>query len=122
MSDTSTLQALAFLYLTFGHSTDGSMTAEEMRSLGNKLKEWAPDAPLSEIGSVLKAVVTEYKATDDKLAKAADYTQTLKGSISQDQAKQVLTDLHAIASADGNVSDAEQTFIADTAAAFGVSI
>jgi uncharacterized tellurite resistance protein B-like protein len=122
MSDKSTLQALAFLYLTFGHSTDGSMTGDEMRSLGNKLKEWAPDAPLSELGEVLKAVVAEYKGAGDKLAKASEYTQSLKGTINEDQAKQVLTDLRSIASADGAVSDAEAKFIADTAAVFGIDV
>jgi uncharacterized tellurite resistance protein B-like protein len=122
MSDTSTLHALAFLYLAFGHGTDGSMTGEEMRSLGAKLQEWDPETPLSELGEILKSTVAEYKAAEDKLAKAAEYTEALKETLSAEQARTILTDLRSIASADGSVSEAENAFIAETARAFGVAL
>jgi tellurite resistance protein len=120
-ADKQVLESLAFLYLTFGHSTDGALTPDEMRELADKLRSWAPDAELSEIGEILKATVAKYKASEDKLGDAREATKALEGKLDNDKLRQILTDLEGIAAADGNVSDEEKQFIADTAKAFGLS-
>ena len=42
--------ALAFLYLAIGQATDDNLTAEEMRTLADKLHKRAPDLSLDELG------------------------------------------------------------------------
>ncbi len=119
-SDTKLLESLAFLYLTFGHSTDGSLPAEEMRALADKLRARAPDIELSALGEILKGAVSTYTQTPDKLATAKGMTAGLAAVLSKDDLRTILDDLEAIANADGDISDAEQEFITDTARVFGV--
>ena len=71
-ADTQVLESLAFLYLTFGHSTDGQLSADEMRTLAAKLREWAPDTELGDIGNILRSTVDAYKQADDKLTRASE--------------------------------------------------
>lgn len=122
-SDQQSLQALAFLYLTFGHATDGTMTGDEMRALAKRLQPWAPQAGLDDLGEVLKQTVAEYKSHEDmdaKLAKARELTATLGKNASADELQRILDDLREIASADGTISEEEKAFIADTAKTFGL--
>ena len=120
-ADNQVLESLAFLYLTFGHSTDGQLSADEMRMLATKLREWAPNAELGDIGEILKTTVAAYKATDDKLGQAKTATAALKGQLDDAQLRQVLTDLENLAAADGQVVDEEKAFIEDTRKALGLS-
>lgn len=120
-TDAPSLPALAFLYLTFGHSTDQAITGEEMRTLAKRLHQWAPDTPLADLGEVLKAAVIEYKALpggSERFARAKEYVSTL--SKQHVELEKVLHDLHAIAAADGEVSDFEKTFMRDVAELLGV--
>lgn len=119
-ADTQVLESLAFLYLTFGHSTDGQLSADEMRSLAAKLREWAPESELGDIGELLRRAVASYKAADDKLGEAREITNGLKGTLDDDQLRRVLTDLEVIAEADGQVIDEEKAFIEQTRAALGL--
>jgi len=120
-ADNQVLESLALLYLTFSHSTDGQLSADEMRMLATKLREWAPDAELGDIGEILKATVARYKAADDKLGEARTATQALKGKLDDAQLRQVLTDLDNLAAADGEVVEREKSFIEDTRKALGLS-
>ncbi|MFO7567531.1 MAG: TerB family tellurite resistance protein [Enhygromyxa sp.] len=115
-TDTQVLESLAFLYLAFGHSTDGTLAPEEMRALAGKLREWAPNVELGDIGELLKSAVATYKATSNKLGKARELTTALRGKLDDAQLSKVLADLEAIAAADGNVSVEEQAFIEETRA------
>ena len=114
------LSSLAFLYMTFGHSTDGSMSMDEMRALAKRLHAWAPEHDLQAIGEVIKNTVAVYKAEGDKMAKAKEHAAALKGGATAEQLGQVVTDLKEIANADGNISPEEQAFIDAMAADFGV--
>ena len=118
-ADQQVLESLAFLYLTFGHSTDGTLTKDEMNTLAGKLREWAPSAQLGDIGEILKTAVTRYKAANNKLAAARDARFSL-GALGSDQLRKILEDLQAIAAADGHISPEEQSFIAETAESFGL--
>ncbi|PRQ03487.1 Tellurite resistance protein TerB [Enhygromyxa salina] len=115
-ADKQVLESLAFLYLTFGHSTDGQLAADEMRLLAAKLREWAPDTELGDIGELLRSTVASYKAADDKLGEARKITTGLKGTLDDEQLRKVLTDLESIAEADGKVVDEEKAFIEETRA------
>lgn len=113
------LKALAFLLLTFGHSTDGQLSMDEMRALADRLKARAPEAELDELAEVIKAAVSEYKtlpSTADKLARARQYTDALRQAASGQDVQDVLADLREVASADGTISAEEQKFIDDVAA------
>jgi uncharacterized membrane protein YebE (DUF533 family) len=119
-SDQQSLQSLAFLFLTFGHATDGGISLDEMRALASRLKTWAPEADLAALGEIIKSTVAAYKAEPDKLAKARQCCATLGRTASPEEKQRVLADLVEIASADGVISDAERSFIDDTARDFAV--
>lgn len=116
-ADNQVLESLAFLYLAFGHSTDGTLAPEEMRALAAKLREWAPNVELGDIGELLRSTVAIYKGTGDKIGKARELTASLRGQLDASQLSKVLADLEAIAAADGNVSAEETAFIEETRAA-----
>ncbi len=118
------LDALCFLYLTFSHATDGELTGDEMRTVANKIREWAPNTSLEVIGGILKKTVANYKALPDRktrCAKASDCALSLRDNLSFDSLYTVLRDLQSIAEADGVVSEEEKNFIADISDKFGVS-
>lgn len=115
-ADTQVLESLAFLYLAFAHSTDGNLNPEEMRALAGKLREWAPNTELGDIGVLLKGAVGNYKAASDKLSKAREMTTDLRSRLDDAQLGKVLADLEAIAAADGHTSPEEQAFIDETRA------
>lgn len=119
-ADTQVLESLAFLYLTFGHSTDGQLAADEMRLLATKLREWAPEAELADIGEVLRTTVDRYKASKDKLGGAREATASLEDKLDKEQLRKILTDLEALAAADGRVLEQEKAFIAETRKALGL--
>ena len=122
-TDAPSLPGLAFLYLTFGHSTDDAITGEEMRTLAKRLHQWAPDTSLPDLGAVLKSTVLEYKklpGRNERFARTKQYVSTLTDQSGGVELEKVMTDLHAIASADGEVSEVEKTFMRDVAELLGV--
>lgn len=119
-ADTQVLESLAFLYLTFGHATDGQLAADEMRLLAAKLREWAPDTELGDIGDILKNTVARYKDAKDKLGEAREITASLKGTLDDDQLRRVLADLESLAEADGQVVEGEKAFIEETRKTLGL--
>jgi len=113
-SDQPTLRALAVLYLTFGHATDGTMTGDEMRTLGKRLHRWIPDMGLPELGEILRDTVAEYRDhrdRADKLEYAVTVAHDLCKRATPDELANILADLRQIAEADGSVAPAEQAFI-----------
>lgn len=122
-TDTESMHALAFLYLTFSHATDGALSGDEMRELANKLQSWKPEADLGEIGEVLKATVAEYKSTasrQEKYAQAESCAAQLQGAADQARLQTIIQDLAALAEVDGTVSDEEKSFIGKMARVLGV--
>ena len=124
MPTTSNLTELAFLYLACGHAADGQLTGDEMRTLAGKLREWAGDATLEEVGNLIKQVVDDYKAIptmSDKVARAELGADVLKKAHSTEELRAILADMMAIAEADGTVTPDEETFIARIGARFGIT-
>lgn len=120
LTDTQSLQALAYLFVTFGHSTDGTLGMDEMRSLAGRLAQRAGGTDLAQIGELLKAAVTEYRglgSMDDKMARAQQHIETLRAQAETGEVQGVLEDLQEIAGADGSISPEEEKFIADVARA-----
>jgi uncharacterized tellurite resistance protein B-like protein len=115
--------ALAFLYIAAGQATDGTLTSDEMRTLAGKLQQRAPELSLDELGTVLRQTVADYKSigsVDQKLDRAHVYAQTLRDSVDEPMREAIISDLQAIAEADGDVSDEEVAFIDTMAATLGV--
>ncbi|MGH1449694.1 MAG: TerB family tellurite resistance protein [Pseudomonadaceae bacterium] len=113
MSNNDALSSLAFLYLTFSHATDGSLSMEEMRTLAEKVQGWAPGAELAEIGQVIQGAVADYKqvAAADRLGAARQRATSLASFANAEARARIVSDLEAIAGADGEVSAGERTFI-----------
>jgi len=114
------LSSLAFLYLTFSHATDGSLSMEEMRTLAEKLEGWAPDADLVEIGKVIKGAVAEYKQipAGQQLATARQKAAGLASFADAGARTRIVDELESIAGADGEVSEGERAFIEELKAQF----
>jgi len=120
MANDDALSTLAFLYLTFSHATDGTLAMEEMRTLADKLKSWAPGADLEQIGQVIKGAVAEYKQipAGQHLGTARQKAAALASFADAGARARIIADLEAIASADGEVSEGERTFIDELQAQF----
>lgn len=116
-------QALAFIYLTVGQATDGTLTPEEMRTLADKLGKRAPELSLDDLGQVLRQAVVAYKGAgsrEEKLDKAQGYAAALRDVVDEKMRRAIIDDLRAIVEADGSVTDEELAFIDRTAQTLGV--
>lgn len=111
---TSTLNALAFIYIGFAHSTDGELAPEEMRTLAAHIKEWEPDADLAKIGEVLQEAAALYQSVDplDRVDAFRKHGDALKQTLDHNARVMVLQDLEAISRADGEITQGEREFIA----------
>jgi uncharacterized tellurite resistance protein B-like protein len=117
-------RALAFLYLTAGQATDGTLTADEMRTLADKLKRRAPDLSLEELGEVLRQTVVAYKTAgsrEEKLELAHTHAAMLRDVVDESMRRAIVADLRAIAEADGDVADEELVFIDEIGATLGLA-
>ncbi len=115
MTDASTLQSLAYLYIAFGHATDDELSAAEMRTLAAHLHAWVPHESLDTVGEALKGAMGQYRALPgrrDKIGGALERARSLAGSLPAQQLPKIHEDLQAIAAADGNVSDEETKMMA----------
>lgn len=115
--------ALAFLYIAAGQATDGTLTADEMRTLAAKLQRRAPELSLEQLGTVLRDTVASYKAIaslDEKLDRANACAEQLRDACDGAMRRAIVDDLRAIAEADGSVSDDEVAFIDTIAATLGL--
>jgi len=109
----STLNALAFIYIGFAHSTDGDLAPEEMKTLAAHIKEWQPNADLKQIGEVLQEAVALYRATDplDRTDAFRRHGEAIKEQLDTNARVMVLADLEAISKADGEITQGEREFI-----------
>lgn len=118
------VEALAFLYLTFGQATDGTLTPDEMRTLAGKLQTRAPDLTLEDLGQVLRRTVDAYKTLgtrEEKIERAQAHATVLRDTCDETMRQAIVADLHDIAGADGEVSPDELAFIDRTAQTLGVA-
>lgn len=116
------IEAIALLYLTFAHATDGALTGDEMRMLAEKLRSWQPGAELDAVGEQIKATVERYKKLGDRdkrLAEAERCAATLAATLTEEQKAAILGDLGDLAAADGTVTPEESSFMATIAERLG---
>ena len=115
-------QTLAFLYLTFGHVTDGVLTPEEMRTLAAKVREQVPALSQAEVAQVLRQIVDLYKtmgSDEEKLDAARNQALQLRHHVDAATRRAIMGDLVAIAKADGYVSDEELALIDELSTTLG---
>jgi serine/threonine protein kinase/uncharacterized membrane protein YebE (DUF533 family) len=118
------VRSLAFIYLVLAHAADGAIDAEEMRVIGEQLRQWAPDASLAETGAALRDAVSEYKrlaSSEARLDRARAAADALKQNAPQDTLRRILADLWRIAGSDGHISPEEQRFIMEMVKRFNSS-
>jgi succinate dehydrogenase/fumarate reductase flavoprotein subunit len=114
MTVPATLDALAFLYIAFGHAPDEVLTPEEMRTLAEHLGAWVPEAEQNAVGAALKQAVAAYRklgSPRDKLQRALESAKSLAIAVPTQQHAQILEDLQSIARADGTVSREERSLM-----------
>lgn len=111
---------LAYLFVAFAHGSDGVLTNDEMRSLADRLRGWAPKLGLPELGQLLSRVVGEYGRFPAalKTAETRHSTEFLGFRLSDAQRAKLLADLQTIAAADGQVGPGELRFMQALAQSF----
>ncbi len=116
------LDAIALLYLSFAHASDGALSGDEMRLLAAKLRVWQPDAALESVGDHLRATVDRYKKLGDRDAKIAEARRcaaSLAGSTDAPARAHIADDLRELATVDGAVTDEESALLAELVATLG---
>lgn len=116
------LDAIALLFLSFAHATDGTLSGEEMRLVAAKLRGWQPDATLEAVGEHLRATVERYKRLGDrdaKLAEARRCASSLAGVLDAEGRARVLDELRELAMADGKVTPEELSLLDEVKQALG---
>lgn len=124
MTQTNTVEDLAFLYLACGHLTDRQLSPDELKEVASRVHTWRPDATLEEVGKILRSTVDAYKAlatTEQKLAGVKSRALRIKDALTSEQLAKVLEDLRAVAQADGHVGANEESFVLATAKTFGLA-
>ncbi len=120
----STLHTLAFLYLTFSYTTDGSLDKREVQAMMKRLQRWAPNDPPETIANIIREVGVWYRhfgSEDERRMMSSDYSYVLKDELDELQRMEIVADLAAIARADGKVSPGEIGFINAIREIFGVT-
>jgi uncharacterized tellurite resistance protein B-like protein/tRNA A-37 threonylcarbamoyl transferase component Bud32 len=120
-ADARALAPIAHLFVAFAHGTDGVLSTVEMRTLADRLRRWAPQVGLDGVGNVLREAVAHYRHAGHDAANLDRLRSALAAQFPPASLMQLVADLHEIAMADGDISDAEQRFIAETARAFGLA-
>ena len=114
MTSAATLDALAYLYIAFGHAPDEVLTPEEMHTLADHLGAWLPEDERPSVGDALKAAVATYKGLGsprEKLQRALESAKSLATSVPAEEHAQILEDLQSIARADGTVAREERSLM-----------
>ena len=120
----SALHVLAFLYLVFSHTTDANLGEDELSTISGILKKWVPDAPDAAVNRVFLETVGWYNSIPedaDRYAEAKRVAHMMREHMTDTQRGSVLLNLIEIARADGKISAAEDTFIAEITAIFNMS-
>lgn len=115
-------QTLAFLYLTFGHATDGVLTAEEMTTLGDRVRARVPALSSDEVARVLRQIIDLYGtlgSVEQRLSTARAQALQVRQYVDLETRRAIMGDLVEIAKADGYVSDEELALIDELSATFG---
>jgi uncharacterized tellurite resistance protein B-like protein len=103
------------MYLTFAHESDGDLGDDERSVIRTKLLEWcSKEATLDQASEYIDQTIEWYNTTtsDERIDEMVDTAAALKGAdYSVDQRKAVLSDLIAIAKADGNYDEVEKKWV-----------
>ena len=119
--DARRLAPIGLFFVAFAHGTDGVLTPEEMRTLADRLRRWAPQVGLHGVGNVLRDAVAQYRVQSQDPAHVDRLRAELAAQLPPASLMQLVADLREIAMADGEVSESEQRFIAESARAFGLA-
>ena len=111
------LHDMALVYLVLAHGSDREVTTDEVDVITRKLAEWMPDAPESDVLSVVKGAMGVYAQGADKrmLAESVD---AIRRFVPEHQRTTLLDDLRSIAEADGAMIQAEEELITRLRAAW----
>lgn len=120
----SALHILAFVYLTFSHTTDGELSHEEIDTIARVLHGWLPDATSDQISRVIvdtAAWVHGITSDEERLAQAETYAHLMKEQMSEKQRSAVLVNLIELARADGKITATEEQFIGHLTRTLGLA-
>jgi serine/threonine protein kinase/uncharacterized tellurite resistance protein B-like protein len=120
-ADARALAPIAHFFVAFAHGTDGVLTNEEMRTLADRLRRWAPQVGLDGVGNVLREAVGLYRQYSHDPTHVDRLRSTLAAQLPPASLMQIVADLREIAMADGDISESEQRFLTESARAFGLA-
>lgn len=104
------LHDLAYIYFVLAHATDDDLSGSERQVIGNKLREWIPDAPVGDVDRMMRLALSEYGEgkDEDRLESAI---ASVRAALPLQQRMAALNDLVKIANADGVFLDDEEDLI-----------
>ena len=119
------LGAIAFVFLACSELTDRELAPEEMGAIVSRIHTWLPVGDEPAVESALRAAVEEYErlaTSEARLTRLGHHAERLKARLNLDQRTHIITDLIAIAEADGRVLESESGFIESAARTLGVEL
>ncbi len=109
--DWSLMHDIGALYVILAHSTDNQLSADEIKTMVQRLMAWAPKLEEEDIRVVLRQVVKWYGTSPDQQA-LSGVVRSVRENMSSVQRLMVMSDLHEIAQADGEMLDEERDMLA----------
>jgi uncharacterized tellurite resistance protein B-like protein len=118
--DWGLIHELAFIYVVVAHGGNNELISDEVDMMLDRLQEWQPDLEQEEAREVVRSALEVYGEEGEELI--PESVETLKRALPDVQRLAVLDDLHCIAKADGELSEAERDIITSLAKAWDVNV
>ncbi len=122
IDDHSSLQRLAFLYLTIAHQSDDYLSDAELESVTQMLTTRSEAQDRNAIQPLVMATLDLYMHTEDVDAAMRDAAEHLLDALSIDEMEGVLGDLKIIAEADGVLLSGERSILDVLADTWGLEL
>ncbi len=119
------LGAIAFVFLACSELTDRELAPEEMGAIVSRIHTWLPVGDEPSVERALRAAVDDYESlgtSEARLQRLGRHAARLTRRLNLEQRTHIITDLIAIAEADGRVLESESGFIESAARTFGVEL
>ncbi len=119
--DWDLIHQMSLIYVVVAHSTDDELSAQEIATIIDRVRQWDASLSEEEARDILREVLAFYaqQPGEDVLGQTI---MTIKNSLEPMRRLILLDDLYQIAHADGAFKENERNMITSLAEAWGVSI
>ena len=110
---------LSYMYLLFGHMTDGDLSEDEIITIKRLIKEWGVDDPDTVVKEAFDWICS-FESKEDQIGQMIDNLPALKGNFGEKGCGVILKDIVQIAKSDGNYDDDEKKWASNIAKHLGI--